>query len=492
MPTELLLPVPGLNAILRYMEAGMNEKNGKLYKAADKVQLIAPLLDETLSTADRVTLQKKIAAESGLSYRTIGRYVERFKKDKLPGLVAVSRNRDDLKTISDEIIEQAIILRRELPSRSIEDIIFILTSEGFAVRGEIKRSTLQRRLQQAGYSRRQMMQYVKTPGLVSTRRYQKEHRMMLLQGDIKYGPYLPIGPNGSPKQVYWIGWIDDATRYIVFGRFYSEMTAATVKDSFKMALLKCGKPDCLLVDNGKQYTAYDFKMCASSLGIKLRFCRPYTPQTKGKIEAFNLLLDKYISETSLKMFNTLERLNASYLAWQEEYYHKHPHAGLKLKTPHETFINDTRHLKMIPQEDLEYAFLERKKRKVSSGGTVSFEGSLYEVPNPNLNGRNVSIVVDSNDLTKLKIECPGFDICTAGIQHIGEDIDYQSRVKADHKAILTPDTSRYIDSIEREYLKNHPDSQIPFDILPQPRADDKTPVQVSIYSRLKKVKEGAK
>ena len=470
----------------------MIQKNEKLDKAADKVQLIAPLLSETLSTADRVDLQKKIATESGLSYRTIGRYVQRFKKEKLLGLVASTKTRDDLKTISDDVIAQAIILRRELPSRSIEDIIFILTSEGFVTRGEIKRSTLQRRLQQAGYSKRQMMQYMKTPSLVSTRRYQKEHRMMLLQGDIKYGPYLPIGPNGSPKQVFWIGWIDDATRYIVYGRFYSDMTAASVKDSFKMALLMCGKPDGLLIDNGKQYTAYDFKMCASSLGIKVRYCRPYTPQTKGKIEAFNLLLDKYINEISLKMFNTLERLNASYLAWQEEYYHKHPHAGLKLKTPHETFINDTRNLKMVPQEDLEYAFLERKKRKVSSDATVSFEGRLYELSNPNLRGHNVSIVIDRNDLTKLKIECPGFDICTASLQQIGKDIDYQGRVKADYKAVISTDTSRYIDSIEREYLKSHPDARIPFDILPQPQADDKTPVQMSIYSRLKQVKEEAK
>ena len=100
----------------------MSHENGKYYKAADKVQLIASLLDEKLSTADRVELQKKIATQSGLSYRTIGRYVERFRKDKLPGLVASERKRDDLKTISDDIVAQAIILRRELPSRSIEDI----------------------------------------------------------------------------------------------------------------------------------------------------------------------------------------------------------------------------------------------------------------------------------------------------------------------------------------------------------------------------------
>ncbi len=224
----------------------------------------------------------------------------------------------------------------------------------------------------------------------------------------------------------------------------------------------------------------------------MRYCRPYTPQTKGKIEAYNLLLDKYISEVALKGFNTLERLNASYLAWQEEYYHKHPHAGLKLKTPHETFINDTRHLKMIAQEELEYAFLERKKRKVSSGGTVSLDGRLYEVSNPNLKGYNVSIVIDRNDLERLTIECPGFDTCTAGLQHIGEDIDYENRAKADYKAVIATDTSRYLDGIEREYKKNHPDAQMVFDFPPNPEVDDNEPEQVPMYSRLRQVKEEAK
>ncbi|NBK25362.1 MAG: hypothetical protein EOM68_25485, partial [Spirochaetia bacterium] len=211
-----------------------------------------------------------------------------------------------------------------------------------------------------------------------------------------------------------------------------------------------------------------------------------------KIERFNSLLDKYINEVSLKIFNTLERLNASYLAWQEEYYHKHSHSSLQLKTPHDTFTNDTRALKMVPQEELEYAFLERKKRKVSGTGTVSFDGRLYEVSNPNLVGHNVSIVIDRKDVAKLQVECPGFDICTASLQNIGGDIDYENRVRAESKGLLKTDTSRYIDSIEREYKKNHPDAQMVFDFPQHPEVDDKEPAQVSIYSRLRQVKEETK
>ena len=43
----------------------MSHENGKYYKAADKVQLIAKLLDETLSTADRVELQERSPHSQG-------------------------------------------------------------------------------------------------------------------------------------------------------------------------------------------------------------------------------------------------------------------------------------------------------------------------------------------------------------------------------------------------------------------------------------------
>lgn len=74
-------------------------------------------------------------------------------------------------------------------------------------------------------------------------------------------------------------------------------------------------------------------------------------------------------------------------------------------------------------------------------------------------------MIDRNDLAKLKIECPGFDTCTADLQNIGEDIDYEGRVRAGYKAVIAKVTSRYIDSIEKEYQKNHLNAQMVFDIL---------------------------
>ena len=56
--------------------------------------------------------------------------------------------------------------------------------------GQIKRSTLQDKLTERGYSSRQMRLYSQTG--VAARRFQKRHRNQLWQSDIKYGPYFPL------------------------------------------------------------------------------------------------------------------------------------------------------------------------------------------------------------------------------------------------------------------------------------------------------------
>lgn len=59
----------------------------------------------------------------------------------------------------DEIVGEAIQLKREVPRRSIRQIIKILETEGYAPPGVIKASTLQRYLYNAGLGVKQMKRY---------------------------------------------------------------------------------------------------------------------------------------------------------------------------------------------------------------------------------------------------------------------------------------------------------------------------------------------
>jgi len=168
--------------------------------AALRMQLLSPLLAEGIDAARARQIKARICEQSGISERTLRRYLHQYRNDGFSGLKPKSKGRSQSEAIPSKILEQAILLRREVPGRSVAGIIQILEWEGLALPGEIKRSTLQEKLSERGYSSRLMRLYADTG--VAARRYQKKYRNQLWHSDLKYGHYLPIGPNGAKKQVY--------------------------------------------------------------------------------------------------------------------------------------------------------------------------------------------------------------------------------------------------------------------------------------------------
>jgi len=118
--------------------------------AASRLQMITPLLDESLDASMVVELKKKISEDNNLSYRSVSRYLDAYKTQGFAGLkpkTGYKRTSNQLPEDFPEVVEQAVILRRECPSRSVADIIRILELEGSIKAGSISRSTLQRHLQ---------------------------------------------------------------------------------------------------------------------------------------------------------------------------------------------------------------------------------------------------------------------------------------------------------------------------------------------------------
>ena len=105
-----------------------------------------------------------------------------------------------------------------------------------------------------GYGREQMQMYRDARGS-SSKRFCKPHRMMLVQGDIKYGPKLPIGKNGARVQTYLSSAINDHSCLLLASRFYDSQKEAIVEDTFRQAILRYGKFDACYFDNGSQYIA---------------------------------------------------------------------------------------------------------------------------------------------------------------------------------------------------------------------------------------------
>ncbi len=247
--------------------------------ATERMQLIAPLLDPHVDHAIRKQLTAAICAQSGLSDRTVRRYVAQFQSAGFEGLKPQGRSPRDSDAIPPEVLAQAIQLRREAPQRSVRQIIQVLEWEGRVSPGQIKRSTLQERLATAGYSTRQMRLYHSAG--TAARRFQRRHRNALWQSDIKFGPYLPIGPDGKAQQVFLSVVIDDATRFVVHAAFYPTQDQTIVEDSLRAAMRRYGIPQRLYFDNGKQYRSRQMARIGAKLGIRIVYTKPYAPEAKG-------------------------------------------------------------------------------------------------------------------------------------------------------------------------------------------------------------------
>ena len=160
--------------------------------ALDRFQMISPLLDPDMDNAKRIQLRRDIASGHDLSERTIYRYEKGYRENAFAGLRPMNRQMRRSQRLPenwDEIIGEAILLKREVPKRSARQIIKILEIEGWAAPGVVKESTLRRYLFKAGLGVKQMRRFTETRE-TSSRRFCRPHRMELLQADVKYRPEI--------------------------------------------------------------------------------------------------------------------------------------------------------------------------------------------------------------------------------------------------------------------------------------------------------------
>lgn len=435
--------------------------------ALGRFRMIAPLTDETIDHAKRIQLRKEIAAANDLSYKTVKRYDEAYQARGFEGLKPRNReprNREKLPENFDELLQEAIQLRREVPSRSVEKIITILELEGRVKPGELKRSTLQRHLYTAGFGSTHLKVYREAQES-SSKRFCKPNRMMLIQGDIKYGPKLPIGKNGAYKQTYLSSALDDHSRYILSSRFFDNQEELVVEETFRDAILKYGAFDACYFDNGSQYIAKQLKLSLAKLSIRVRHAPKKSGKSKGKVEKFHQVVDGFVAEAKAKKVNTLEELNRLWAIYLDEYYHKDSHDGIAEYyrsigadvpeegiTPEQEWNRDSRALKFLDAGLVGEAFLHHEKRKVDKGACISFRGKQYETKT-SLIGFVVEIAYDPSAPEIITIRYPGIEPFQAKPLQIGGYCDQKPALPVSMLAV-EPETSRFLDALEKKHAES--------------------------------------
>ncbi|WP_029423094.1 DDE-type integrase/transposase/recombinase [Alicyclobacillus macrosporangiidus] len=419
--------------------------------AANRVQMLSRLLADGLDAGRARQIRAEICAQTGLSELTIRRYLAQYRKEGFEGLKPKAKVYQRPDAIPESLLEQAILLRREVPTRSISQIIQILEWEGYAKPGQIKRSTLQEKLAERGYSSRQMRMYAATG--TAARRFQRRHRNELWQSDIKFGPYLPIGPGGARKQVYLVVFLDDATRYVLHAEFYPTLDQAIVEDCFRQAIQKYGAPDSVYFDNGKQYRTRWMARTCSKLGIRLLYTKPYAAESKGKVEKFNRTVDSFLSEIALDKPQTLEELNQKFSVWLSECYQNKPHVALSTDnqsiSPETAYRSDRKALRFVEPEVLANAFLHAETRKVDKSGCISFMDRKYEV-GLSFIGCTVDVIYDPADISEVTIEYEGYEPWKARPMVIGERAGKRPKLP-EHLGPQPADASRLLGAAQKQH-----------------------------------------
>jgi len=379
-----------------------------------RYRLISPLLEAGLAASEKRAWRRLICEREGLSARTLRRYVAAFRRGGFDGLVPAERqDKGRSKAIPEAALKMAMDLRQELPSRSAERIQQLLAAEGYPV----SRSTLERQLRRRGLSGREIQAARKE---VASRRFQRVGRNTLWQADLKYGPYLadPRHP-GQKVRTYLVALIDDATRLVVQAEFYAHQRLPVLEDALRKAIVRCGVPDNLYVDNGKIFISGWLRLACAKLGIRHLNTRAYSPESKGKIERWNRTVEEFMQEVQLEKPDNLESLNRLFRAWLSEGYNQREHAALAGRSPAQAFSQDPKAVRFPSPEKLREAFLWEKSPKVDKTGCISLNGVCYEVGVEFIR-QQVLVRYDPFDLSLIEVWQQGVKKKSVGPARIGE------------------------------------------------------------------------
>lgn len=413
-------------------------------EALRRYRIIAPLLEEGLAECEKRQIRRLIRGREGLSGRTLRRYVTAFKRGGFDALLPKGRkDKGTSKAIPAEALKLAAELRQELPGRSAERIQQLLASEGYSV----ARSTLERHLRQQGLSGREIKAEQKQ---VASRRFNRQGRNTLWQADLKYGPYLPDpGRPGRNMRTYLMAIIDDATRLVVHAEFYDNQRLPVLEDTLRKAIIKCGAPDNLYVDQGKIFVSQWLRLACAKLRIRHLNTRAYSPEAKGKIERWNRTADEFIQEAHLEKPQTLEQLNGLFRAWLSEGYNHREHSALAGKTPAQAFTQDTKPLRFPGPEALREAFLWEKTPTVDKSGCLSLNGLHYDVGVEYMR-KKILVRYDPFDLSQIEVWSGGEKKKLVSPANIGE---YNRNVKKPVVELEKASQSRLLRLFEAEGKK---------------------------------------
>lgn len=182
------------------------------------------------------------------------------------------------------------------------------------------------------------------------RRFERAKPMQLWQSDITQ---FTLGL--SSMRVYLTVFMDDHSRYVVSWRLMSRQTSDLVMDAFRDGVVRFGKPEEVLTDQGRQYFAWrgksDFEKALEKEGIKHVVSRAHHPQTLGKCERFwETVGNEFWTRVKPQDLDEA-RVRLKYFI--DHYNHHRPHQGLGGQVPADRFFGVAADVRAVIEKTVE-------------------------------------------------------------------------------------------------------------------------------------------
>lgn len=367
-----------------------------------KFGIIAPAINNTHSYSSNEqffdAISKKTYSfknkEYNFSKHTLKKWYYFYKKYGFNKLEKNNRkDKNQSRKINDDTVQRILTLRENYPKSTGTSIYKKLIDEGYINETEISLCTV--------------LRYIKKNNLKSSQISNIERRMFEMeyvndcwQSDTSDGPYITI--DGIKKRAKLIMFIDDKSRMITGFDFFFNDNAINMQTVLKKAVKTYGIPKKLFVDNGGPYSNKQLSLICASLGIILINAKPYSPESKAKIErSFRTIKDGWMRCTDWNDFKSLEDAKKSLNDFLYKEYINKTHSSTN-QTPNERWHNEYKLIKYKDEDEIDKMFLHRVNRKVRKDMTVKIENIFYEVPFKYV-GLNVEFRYDPNDLSTIYI-----------------------------------------------------------------------------------------
>ena len=365
--------------------------------------LISSVVNNTYEETSKIEHFRKKATQTytvngqevKYSPNTIKRWYQDYIKFGYDGLIP--KTRTDLNTsrkITMEAQQKIIDYKKQFPHISGTLIYQKLIEDGYINEFNVSKSTVLKFI-------RDNYLLFGDDGKVDRRAFEMEFANDMWDADTSHGPYLTI--NNKKIKTYLIALIDDASRLITNAKFYYEDNAINFQNTFKEGLKKYGIPKRIFLDNGKTYKNEQLAIICANCGIALIYTKPYSPQSKAKIERwFHTMKETWMRGINWSDIKDIDELNEMLNVFVNEYNNK-VHSALSNDndeiSPKQRWFKNQDKIKKIDNNQIDEYFLHTAYPTIRADSIAHVNKLEYEVPTKYI-GKKITIKYDFSDRSK--------------------------------------------------------------------------------------------